>query len=305
MIHIPQDSVKSRFTIDGKRLNQEGSNSASLQMMLGNENDVDTSFAVPDAVVRPKSRRSATNLYQCCLTNAVNRHEFTMIVQRLAPEDIHHYVESVGGRVLSREEACGKLLKLLPKSDTTHEKEQLEELLAYFQEHPSTSGVVKVRGTRMSVSTLATRHNSPLAQNDRKIMMVEHADGSFSIHIFIGAVGVNNVRITSRTGEQEIGDPHGSMGFGDHDEGRDSWQKMATTENSISLRSEVDEKLALGERRGRFSKDGSTVVSLFTNFHPSQDMERATSRLRYLNAQGVERQIEVQARMGDLIGEIY
>ena len=304
MIDIPKGSVKTPITIDGKQLTQQARNSGSIQMMLGNENDVDTSFSDATPALRAENRKDAEELYRNCLTNAVDRADFTMIVQRLAPDDIHHYVESVGGRVLSHSQSCEKLLQMLPETANLQERLQLEELIRYFQEHPSDNGYVPVRGTRMSVSTLATMREAPLAQNDRKIMMSNTEIGSISIHIFIGATGINNVRVTSRPGDLELGGHHGSMGAGDDEEGRSGWQEMATREKSIRLRSATDEELVLGAERGKFSKEGSTVVSLFTNFKPSDEMTLAESRLRYRDAQGEVRHIELLTPMGAPIGEI-
>lgn len=154
----------------------------------------------------------------------------------------------------------------------------------------------------MSVSTLATRHQSPLSQNDRKIIMVEHFDNTISIHIFIGAVGVNNVSIYAPNSELNQGTPVGAMGFGDDAEGRNHWHTTSTTKDSIRLR--ADQKpLILGRNLGGFTKNGSTVVSLYIGFHPSKRMN-AAKLLKYTDSQGIERQIEIQAQMGNVIGEI-
>ena len=304
MLDIFPRSVRRGFTITGKTLNINSSGVCTLQNMLGNENAVDTSFTSSKPAVELQSRRHAEYLYRCCLTNAIDRQKMSMIIQRLAPADVHHFVETVGGRVLSHQQACAKLLQMLEGENQPQEKEQLQKLYAYFERYPSDEAVVKVRGTRMSVSTLATRYQSPLSQNDRKIMLIEHPGGSISIHIFIGAVGVNNVSISARSGKLENGDPIGAMGFGDDSQRRNQWDTMATNKESIRLRCNSQESLAQGARRGRFSKEGSTVVSLYTHFRPLPTLALAKETLRYKDFQGVVRDIEIQAQMGNIIGKI-
>ena len=303
---IPAGHVKTSYTIDGKSLNATVPHTFTLQNMLGHENDVDTSFSEKRGAINPKNRKEADSLYLQCLTNMVNQHSAQLVIQRLAPDDIHRYVESVGGKVLNLEEASQKLETLLKQTANPQEREQLKLLQAYYQNHPQDNrGAIEIRGTQMSVSTLATQRQAPLSQNDRKPLLIEHEDGTISIHTYIGAIGVNNVKITARPGSLKIGNEIGSMGFGNDETGkRMQWQTMATKEDSIKLRDSSKEPLEIGANRGVFHRDGSTVVSLYFNMTPIAKLEEASKHLKYKDSEGNIRTIEILSHMGDVIGTL-
>ncbi len=307
IIKFEAGSTATPITIEGKTLSDNNTSSFTLQNMFGIFNGLSSYFTNLTNKVLWKDY-SAEHLYRTCLVQAVHRKEVTMIVQRLAPDDIHHYVEPVGGRVLSRSQACTKLLQLLeqeggsPQVEKEKEKETLNKLVEYFNAHHPQKSVVKVKGTKMSVGTNATKHElSPLSQNERKIIMVEHKDGSIAIHTFIGAISVNNVQVNVKPGQIKLGDKVGAMGFGDDGEG---WRAPATADRSIKLNSETQQLNAQGEEMGHFDKEGSTVVSLYFNFKPTRLLERAAKRLKYIDARGVERNFEIQTQMGQQIGNL-
>lgn len=322
---IAKGNAKTMMAITGKSLSESPANikaakneisyagkfEFSIQNMLGNENDVETSFTKDTIVGKDKLHtiNEAEYLYRCCLTNAINREDTMMVVQRLAPADIHHYAESVGGQVLNIKESCQELWNLLSTTENEAEKKQLEILIKKFEEEGEDylqKGTVEVKGTRMSVSTLATKYQSPLSQNDRKIMMVKHVDGSIAIHTFIGAVGVNNVKVTAGAGNYEIGSDYGSMGFGDEEKmKRKAWIGMATAKDSIRIRQRTGQKVEMGKEIGEFSKEGSTVVSLYfkKNFIPTERIKTAIHALHYQEKTGMmEREIEIQSKLGDIVG---
>lgn len=318
-LDIPEGAAGKKFHITSKVLNQaqENVDAASTEQgyggkflfsvknMLGNEDEVDISGAASEPVVRESmTQQDAEYLLRTHLTNAVDREAATMVVQRLAPADIHHYTEPVGGKVLSLAEAAEELKKRLPGS-SAGERAQLEKLIGFFQDSSKDKCIAEVKGTRMSVSTLATKYQSPLSQNDRKVMVVRHDDGSIAIHTFIGAVGVNNVNVTAHANKYTLGEDTGSMGFGDDEKGRDDWMGMATQEDSIRIRGQP-QQVRQGQELGHFDKTGSTVISIYfkKDFRVSDELEAATSAIRYEDDAkgGVQREIEIQAHMGLVIG---
>ncbi|KPK33560.1 MAG: hypothetical protein AMS24_00780 [Chlamydiae bacterium SM23_39] len=338
---IKKGEVNKCFSIEGKKLGDNSKEDFSIQNMFGNENDVEIAFNSNEDILKP-NEQNALYLYLRSLTNYVNNHDATLVVQRLSPEDVHHYVEPVGGTVLCFEDVC----EILKTSKTTNqvEKDQLSKLIKYFkqlrEEENISYTLVKIHGTHKSVNSVATQHQSPLSQNDRKIQVVQLKDGSIAIHIFIGAINVNNVAVTRESGDSDLGAEVGAMGFGDdkdktsngvkrqsqknwhnfyHPKNHTSLLKSLISDDSlnniISSFSENDDSkmtnqkhsksITRGDAAGIFPKEGSTVVSMYFNFKKTDLLEEAAPYLKYIAADGqTERSLEIKTNMFDEIGEI-
>ena len=93
-------------------------------------------------------------------------------------------------------------------------------------------------------------------------MMFLHEDGSFSMHVFIGATGVNKVDVDQQTqAKMKRGDRQGDMQFGeDRIEAKDGFGKITDKTTTDSHR-----KLRLGEWKGDFR---STVQQSFLTISP-------------------------------------
>ncbi|MGE5195793.1 MAG: phosphatidylserine decarboxylase [Anaerolineae bacterium] len=293
---LTPQKAKEGFSITAKILNHKDPSRFTFQNMFGFENDVELSFEKAKNVRIPKDDEDAKFLYSRCLANFVERkirrdRKAALILHRLAPPDIHHYVEPLGGKVLSLGQACKALLGQRPP---LQERKQLILLKKYFKTKRIKTGFIKIDGTRMSVSTIATKYQSPLTQNHRKIMVVKHKD-TIAIHEFVGATSVNNVQIEANPKSYVLGDERGAMGFGDD---------ILEEEDSIQLCKGKKEKKHLGEAIGRFSMKGSTVVSLYFNLKLSSEIKKANKWLKYQDSEGVIRRIEIKAQMGDPLGHI-
>ncbi len=111
-----------------------------------------------------------------------------------------------------------------------------------------------------SVQTNAVDNNPGiLSQNDRKVMLFQHEDGNISLHVFIGATGVNRVNVSTDSIQMEQGTRQGDMRPG---------QDVYTAEKGFFAAKETTtrdgiRKLAVGERQGGFNKQGSTVISYY------------------------------------------
>ena len=162
------------------------------------------------------------------ITSFLDNHDATMVVQRLAPADTHHYYAPADSKVLSRTESCAVLQREIRERETLGTKltpkeqrqlEQLHLLLDHFTAMEAINGkqaTINIAGSTLgSVSTKAvSQEPGILATNDRKIMMVQHKDGSIAIHTFIGASAVNNVGVTATTTSSKAGGDFGWMSFG-------------------------------------------------------------------------------------------
>jgi phosphatidylserine decarboxylase len=207
------------------------------------------------------------------IISLVNQEKTLLVVQRLAPDDIHHFYSTAKATVLSRKESCEALREELKNKGSKNGEEikQLEELIDYFDEHPSKESTINIPGRIDSVNRAALYQDSGiLMHNDRKIMMLRHVDGSLSIHTFIGATGVDRVTITaepSSTAEERKS--LGSMGFGFMNKTVGTWlpsrvsrilkQKPPqdiTTQNALS-------SIKGSLEKGSFKEGGSTVVSIY------------------------------------------
>lgn len=323
---LGEGDAATKFQITGKLLSSDEKNEAaieeeesyagkylfSIKNMFGIEDGATTQFKEKKSdkgeghpIGTPKKAVYAEHFYRCLLTNLVNRNKMMMVVQRLAPGDIHHYIEPVGGRVLSLKDSCEKLKVLMKNSASEAEKKQLEILIKNFSSDGAfaatgAKGISHIRGSQMSVSTLATKYQTPLSQNDRKIVMVEHADGSIAIHTFIGATVVNKVGVDAEVGEEyEKGQDRGKMGFG-HEFLRKLWPTALKKNEEIPVRP-AGAQTKLGEAAEKEELGGSTVVSLYfsKDFKPIDAMRDAVT---YKDKRGEEREIEVECAMGDVIG---
>lgn len=276
---IEKGGASKKFNITGKLLASSkensqaakhekgytGSFSFSLKNMFGSEDNAETTITQVIQAEKLDSR-SADRLLLDCLTNMADREAWLMVVQRLAPEDIHHYAASVEGRVLSREESAAALRQMLREDHPeAAQLRELEKVFAAQSEEEKERATLNIQGTQSSVSRKALySHSEILANNDRKVVLVEHKGGGLSINTYIGATGVNNVDVTATRGKQSLGADVGSMGFGNDKGNRSTWQQgLATREASIALRAKAGDQLSLGQDKGAFHQSGSTVVSLY------------------------------------------
>ena len=278
------------------------------------------------------ARRKADTLALGLMARVVNKQAYEMYIQRLAPEDIHHYAASINGRVLNRKDSLVAMEKMLKKKDTPGltpaeraEIAQLEELRGYFKGDEGDSAFISVKGTLASVSRAALAHRSQLlATNDRHVMMVEGRDGSISFHVFIGATAVDAVNVTAQVGEAKQGEDFGSMGAGKSKEFTGPKGVSATDQREIaSIRmSRGVGEVRTGDDQGDFTVGGSTVISLLPSrqFQPSSEMagfsdigRHRLNRFKIANAfrssfglstiPEESRSIEVKAALGNVIGQ--
>ena len=175
----------------------------------------------------------------------MNREGVYQIIQRLAPADIHNYTAPVNGRVLNFLEATQFLERKLSESGISKEtKKVIENMKKIFSEQDNNKGVVEISGTQYSVSTEAVAQQANiLSQNNRKVMIMKH-DGidAYSVHVFIGATGVDQVNVDLDGGGYEQGERTGDMAFGGESK---------------------KGKLVSGESIGKFPVNGSTVMSFY------------------------------------------
>ncbi|CCB91351.1 putative uncharacterized protein [Waddlia chondrophila 2032/99] len=290
----------------------------STKNLVGRENDDSMEIQTIS-----KKMKNSEKLYVAAqhellggLWRAFDRQGAVQVVQRLAPADIHNYVAPLDGKPLNHKEACEVLKKRIEERlnqlqhTSKDEKEalqkevaHLEHLIQIFADQEEELGrasqaTIDIYGTNESVSTPAISNKSSiLAQNDRKIMMFLHEDGSFSMHVFIGATGVNKVDVDQQTKKKmKRGARQGDMQFGkDRIEKRDDFH-TATAKKTV----DSHRKLRLGEWKGGFPINGSTVISYYL-----KDDFRALPKVdRYKKAvavgTGMDRQeIEIKANMGD------
>lgn len=236
------------------------------------------------------------------------------VIQRLAPADIHNYVAPLDGTPLSHQKAA-KVLKqrLVEKQEALKEKGAEDPQLAseidflenwimvfFHQEQllgrPS-QATVDIYGTNASVSTPAIRNQSRiLAQNDRKVMLFQHKDGSFSMHVFIGATGVNRVDVDPATSFKQQGSWTGDMQFGpDTYEAEGVWMAAGQKHTRDGVK-----KLRMGERTAGHPINGSTVISYYlpTDYALLPTIQEFTDAAAY--GEGADRaKLEIQAKMGD------
>jgi len=240
------------------------------------------------AIIVPESKldkKSSQLLLLEALSNIVDENDVTMVIQRLAPSDIHHYVASADCEVLGRKEACEELKKKLQATETgTRRCEQLEQLISYFSSKPRAKATINIAGKRDSVSRRALfEHSEILAHNNRKIMIVKHEDDSIAIHTYIGATAVDNVSITAESGDKsELGDDQGSMGFGSEKKIAEEWLLDQT--DSIRLSAESGAKRTIGDKDGSFDISGSTVVSIYfeDSVVPTESVSYFFSKASYI-----------------------
>lgn len=280
LIEIPKNGAAKLFNITGKcfartegnieeaqkEKSYSGRFAFSLKQALGFSNTLETTFKEDEVVNKNLTPDKAARSMLRCVVNMFDRHKAMMVVQRLAPADIHHFASTVQGKILTWSESCEVLQKMLEKQTQKESPEykQLQELLAYFQNHDELNAkTIDIKGTQGSVSRKALfDHSVILALNNRRIRMVKHNDGSVSIDCFVGATGVDRVNINERSpsGEHDIGEDYGSMGFGEMD--KTDWLKgLATKEKSIKLN--PAEQQQQGSAAGKFHQTGSTVISIY------------------------------------------
>lgn len=286
---IKEGGVSKKFNITGKLLEEEseenreavkseqsytGRFAFSLKNMFGSCDDRETGFERRETQ-KPTNSVQADRLLLDCMTNMLDREATSpgggvvMAVQRLAPADIHHFFLTSKGKKLTRLETCKVLEKMIQRDKFASETRQLQELLGYFKksegdgnDNSKGGSTINIEGTRDSVNRKALYNESKiLAQNMRKIMAVQHDDGTIAFHAFIGATSVNNVDVVAKPGDGQLGEAIGRMGFGNENGDKSNWQPgladqklvLATSGNSV----------VVSDSQVTFSKEGSTVISLY------------------------------------------
>ncbi len=214
------------------------------------------------------------------LYDDMNQRGVIQVTQRLAPADIHNYTAAVNGTALNHLEAV-EFLENKMNVAGADKNPKLEKLKHFFVDQASENlgSVIEISGNQYSVSTEAVSHKpNILAQNNRKIMMLKHeGTDMYSIHIFIGATGVDQVNIDEGAVYSEQGDRLGDMAFGSESGGH---------------------KLKAGKPIGRFPVNGSTVQS----FYFTDDFELLPDITAYNKAFGnKEFMPEIRAKMGNPI----
>lgn len=192
------------------------------------------------------------------------------VIQRLAPADVHNYTATVKGTPLDHASAVEALKNRLSSTDSNKEERAvLEQLLEVFtaqevalgrKSQPTIDIYGKLSGNTSVQTNAIDNRPAILAQNDRKVMLFQHEDGSLSMHVFIGATGVNRVNVTTDSIQMEQGDRQGDMRPGEdvYQAGENSSFAATRTTTRDGLK-----KLQVGERQGAFNKQGSTVISYY------------------------------------------
>ena len=226
--------------------------------------------------------------------------------QRLAPADVHNYVSSVNGTALSNLEAAklmeGRLAKLqgqlknppdAQKASIQKQIEDMKEIQTIFAEQEkqlgrASSSTIDISGTSLSVAENAVANQANiLATNNRKVMIIKHAGlvDTYSVHIFIGATGVDQVRVgNSGNTVRRQGDWQGDMAAGG---------ESVTTYDNVT-------KLTSGQALGKFPITGSTVQSFYFSdeFKLTDDVQNFQNSLGKIE---LNRLPEIKAQMGNVI----
>ncbi len=206
----------------------------------------------------------------------MNRRGVVQVTHRLAPADIHNYTASVNGKAMSHAEALD-LLQAKASGQLSDEKNALiDSLRSSLANSAESSPLIEISGSRLSVAAQAIAEQpSILAQNNRKVLFMKHEGTSmYSVHLFIGATGVDQVNVEPGDDNKQ-GDRIGDMAFG--------------------LES-AKGKLKSGERIGQFPVNGSTVQS----FYFSDEFELLPSVYAFQEAFGNKDKLpELRMQMGD------
>ncbi|GAB4234668.1 MAG: hypothetical protein Tsb0021_13990 [Chlamydiales bacterium] len=128
--------------------------------------------------------------------------------------------------------------------------------------------------------------------------MYKHLDGNISIHVYIGATGVNNVDVDISGGEKFRGDR-----IGDMKPGKDKY-KAYNDRPAVKQKQNREglPKLRIGEKAGNFPLNGSTIIHFFlgTDFQPLPEISEFQDNAIY--GEGKKRnQLEFRTQMGNPI----
>lgn len=312
------DSMQPRDLVDVSTFKQRACALKQLrdQSQINKTKDLLLKDEKNHALIKSAQHELLSGIYR-----AFEQEGAVQVVQRLAPADVHNYVAPLDGKPLSHKEAVDLLRsRLESKKERLRElneegnKDKISELqteIRHFQKleevfaaqeailgRPS-QATIDIHGTNESVSAIAIQNQSRiLAQNDRKVMLFKQEDGSFSLHVFIGASGVNKVDVDPNTRFKRQGDRQGDMQFGADDyqaNGEFLAAKDTMTRDGIS-------KLKMGEALGTFPINGSTVISYYlpSDFSIKPEIEAFKQHAVY--GEGLNRtEIEILSNMGDPI----
>jgi phosphatidylserine decarboxylase len=244
---VGQGRVHERFNITGKVLvdSEENVEAASRESSYTGQFQFSVAamlgegikpMAAPVDSLGQQDRQLLTHL-----TSFVDDNDTLLVVQRLSPEDIHHFYQTADTTILGRAEFCQALIDELSKKENLDpiEQKHLADLISMKSEYEALArsqpeirerSTINIEGVmQSSVSRKALYKESEiLAQNDRKVMMCRNNDGSIVVHVFIGATGVNKVAVAAMPGKSLAGADLGDMEWGN--EKKDStWIKAKPT----------------------------------------------------------------------------
>jgi phosphatidylserine decarboxylase len=308
VIHCKQGSIDDPRSIRGKVLSLPGhEGEAKEQKEMRDDYAQRSPFSIHELLggfspVEKRSKKQDDGGFAQAsalgiMASMVQHHDTTMVIQRLAPADIHHYYATADAEVLSRAECCMVLREEIeqrtselgekPTEEDKAQLQQLEQLEKYFlsqdqnqekkegQKAGPSDATFNIAGSTLaSVSTKAVRQEaSILSTNDRKIMMVRHKDGSIAIHVFIGASAVNSVGVTAHEGEVEAGHDYGWMSFGMREKG--DWIRAQTGDRAMPLpqrpTSPLERKAARSVRK--FLSRGQKAILTQSKTEPRREKE--------------------------------
>lgn len=287
------------------------------------------------------------------LFRSLNRENVHRVIHRLAPADVHNYVSPLGGEPLSHREAVVFLkdritrkrqaLACFESEGRTHASRQVaqeqlaldreEKLLASLETQFIEQEKKLGRPSQVTIDVLGQNHSVAqpailerpeiLAQNDRKIMLFRHPSGGFSVHVFIGATGINRVDVDPLLGHQK-GRPRGVAAgdrVGDMQAGSDAYEADPskglfqstdeTTRDGLPKLTVPAGKKQVGQNLAKESLRGSTVMSYYLadewSFLPElrhfQEKAKATPLEKPLGKLTRWEDLEVQVQTGAVLLE--
>ena len=249
-------------------------------------------------------RQSALNL----IFSELNQSDTIQVIQRLSPSDIHHFLSPARGKILSHKQTLEYFKEKLSGrgqiSATQIKKLEYLILAAHSEEDRlgrDSLNYIQISGGYDSVGAEAVSlRPSILAENQRKVIVMDHSGGNFSVHVFIGATGVSNVRLDPEARLFDQGQPLGLMGTG-LNYSKAFYQNMNFY---FEARSETDQdgrkELVPGKYLGFFPANGSTIISYYLAdyFQPVQKLQRFIDMTK-----NFEIRPEIKVHMGDLLLE--
>lgn len=319
LIDCAKGEIEAPKTIRGKVLSKQKPEVKEVGCQGKAEFSLHALFGEYSVDKTPANKAEAQGQLLGAMSSFINKHDTMMVVQRLAPADIHHFYATADYEILSREDCCTVL------DDEFKENQKLKEALLKLFAGDKNATINIAGSSCSSVSTNALRQESSiLATNDRKIMMVRHKDGSIAFHVFIGATAVNSIDVTVPAGEQvAAGHDCGAMKYSS--EHKEEWITAKTGEEAkIPFRDWViiwpfkmvqsvvrwlgsriqwsDRGIHVHKEGTGFEQGGSTVVSLYLkrDYWPIPLIADVTQKaVRAVS--GTQETIEIQCQLGNTL----